>query len=93
MVSQPLIAAFQQAGQGHVFAFYDQLSPEEQAALLADAAEIDLAEISALNRTLVQGNAAAGIDLSDLAPAPYAALPKNGGDASAWAEAKRLVQS
>jgi UDP-N-acetylglucosamine/UDP-N-acetylgalactosamine diphosphorylase len=90
MVSQPLIAAFQQAGQGHVFAFYDQLSPEEQAALLADAAEIDLAEISALNRTLVQGNAAAGIDLSDLAPAPYAALPKNGGDASAWAEAKRL---
>lgn len=90
MVSQPLIAAFQQAGQGHVFAFYDQLSPEQQADLLADAAEIDLAEISQLNRTLVQGNAAAGIDLSDLAPAPYEALPKNGGDAAAWSEAKRL---
>ncbi len=90
MVSQPLIAAFQQAGQGHVFAFYDQLSPERQADLLADAAEIDLAEISQLNRTLVQGNAAAGIDLSDLAPAPYEALPQNGGDAAAWSEAKRL---
>lgn len=90
MVSQPIIAAFQQAGQGHVFAFYEQLSPEQQAALLADAAEIDLTEISELNRTLVQDNAAAGIDLSDLTPAPYQALPKNGGDAAAWAEAKRL---
>ncbi len=90
MATHPLIAAFQQAGQGHVFAFYDQLDEARRAELLADAAEIDLAEVAALDRTLVQGNAAAGIDLSDLSPAPYHALPKNGGDAAAWAEAKRL---
>ena len=58
--------------------------------MLADAKEVDLAEIAELNRTLVQKNAAAGVDLSDLSPAPYEALPKNGGDASAWAEAKKL---
>lgn len=90
MASHPLIAAFQQAGQGHVFAFFDELDAARQAELLADAAEIDLAEIAELNCTLVQGNSAAGVDLSDLSPAPYEALPKNGGDAAAWAEAKRL---
>jgi UDP-N-acetylglucosamine/UDP-N-acetylgalactosamine diphosphorylase len=90
MAQHPLVAAFQQAGQGHVFAHFDRLTPERQAELLADADEIDLAEVAELNRTLVQKSAAAGIDLSDLSPAPYEALPKNGGDAPAWAEAKRL---
>jgi UDP-N-acetylglucosamine/UDP-N-acetylgalactosamine diphosphorylase len=90
MAQPPLISAFQQAGQGHVFAHYDGLTPSQQAELLADAGEIDLAEVAELNRTLVQKSAAAGVDLSDLSPAPYEALPKNGGDAAAWAEAKRL---
>ena len=90
MAQHPLVAAFQQAGQGHVFAHFDQLSAAQQAELLADAGEIDLAEVEELNRTLVQKNAAAGVDLSDLAPAPFEALPKNGGDAAAWAEAKAL---
>ncbi len=90
MAQHPLVAAFQQAGQGHVFAHFDQLSAAQQAELLADAGEIDLAEVDELNRTLVQKNAAAGVDLSDLAPAPFESLPKNGGDAAAWAEAKTL---
>jgi UDP-N-acetylglucosamine/UDP-N-acetylgalactosamine diphosphorylase len=90
MATHPLVAAFEQAGQGHVFAHFDRLAPARQAELLADAGEIDLTEIAWLNRTLVQTNAAAGVDLTDLAPAPYHALPKNGGDAAAWAEAKRL---
>jgi UDP-N-acetylglucosamine/UDP-N-acetylgalactosamine diphosphorylase len=90
MASHPLIAAFQQAGQGHVFAHFEGLGAAQQAELLADAAEVDLAEVAQLNRTLVQASAAAGVDLSDLAPAPFEALPKNGGEAAAWAEAKRL---
>lgn len=90
MATHPLVAAFQQAGQGHVFAHFEALDSALQAELLADAKEVDLAEIAELNRTLVQKNAAAGVDLSDLSPAPYEALPKNGGDTAAWAEAKRL---
>lgn len=90
MAQHPLFAAFEQAGQGHVFAHFEALNPAQQAELLADAGEVDLAEIAELNRTLVQKSAAAGVDLSDLSPAPYEALPKNGGNAAAWAEAKRL---
>lgn len=90
MATHPLVTAFQQAGQGHVFAHFETLDSAHQAELLADAAEVDLAEIAELTRTLVRQNAAAGVDLSDLAPAPYEALPKQGGDAAAWAEAKRL---
>lgn len=56
--------------------------------MLADAGEIDLAEIAELDRTLVQKNAAAGLDLTDLTPASYEAFPQNGGDAAAWAVAK-----
>lgn len=88
--SHPLIAAFQQAGQGHVFAHFHELDADRQAALLADAGEVDLAEVAELNRTLVQASVAAGVDLSDLTPAPYEALPKNGGDSAAWAAAKAL---
>ena len=93
MAQHPLVAAFQQAGQGHVFAHFDQLPADRQAGLLADAGEIDLAEIAELNRTLVQKSAAAGVDLSGLEPAPFEALPKNGGDAAAWAEAKRAGEA
>ncbi len=94
MATHSVIEAFQQAGQGHVFAFFDQLSPEQQKSLLADAAEIDLAEVAELNRTLVQkSGGAAGVDLADLAPAPYEALPKNGGNAPAWSAAKQAGEA
>jgi len=94
MVTHPVIEAFSKAGQGHVFAFFDQLSPAERDELLADAAEVDLAEIAGLNRTLVQvSGAAAGVDLSGLAPAPFETLPKNGGDAASWASAKQLGEA
>ncbi len=87
--SLPLIEQFQRAGQAQVFAFFDQLTPAEQARLLAEAGEIDLAEVDRLNRTLVAKNAGAvGVNLDGLAPAPYELLPANGGDAAAWARAK-----
>ena len=88
MATFPIIDSFQRAGQGHVFAFFDQLTPAEQARLLAEAAEIDLAEIARLVNSLVRPGAAAGVDLRDLAPAPYEVRPEFGGDAAAWAQAK-----
>ena len=82
-----LIDSFQQAGQGQVFAFLDQLDAGARARLLAEAAEIDLAEVARLNRTLLAGGAAA-FELGDLVPAPYEALPEHGGSAEAWGRAR-----
>jgi UDP-N-acetylglucosamine/UDP-N-acetylgalactosamine diphosphorylase len=67
----PIIDSFQKAGQGQVFSFFDQLTPEGQSRLIAEAAEIDLVEVERLNRTLVAKSAAVGVDLDGLAPAPY----------------------
>ncbi|MGF1449448.1 MAG: UTP--glucose-1-phosphate uridylyltransferase [Opitutales bacterium] len=72
---ETLRAQFQAAGQGHVFRFWDDLNADERAQLLSEAAEIDLLELAHLNETLVQGHSGAGVDLSDLEPAPYVPLP------------------
>jgi len=88
MATHPLIEKFQRAGQGQVFAHFDQLPAAGQRHLLEQAAEIDLAEMERLNRTLVAKGAAAGVDLSDLSPAPYEPLPEHEGDPQAWARAK-----
>lgn len=87
MTPNDLIESFRAAGQGQVFAFFNELAPAEQAALLAQAAEIDLAEVARLKRELIDGAGGAGVDLSGLAPAPYEARPEKGGDAAAWARA------
>jgi UDP-N-acetylglucosamine/UDP-N-acetylgalactosamine diphosphorylase len=87
-MNEPIIEAFHRAGQGRVFAFFDRLDAGAQRRLLAEAAEIDLAEVERLHRTLVAGKSAGSVDLEGLAPAPYEALPENGGDANAWASAK-----
>jgi UDP-N-acetylglucosamine/UDP-N-acetylgalactosamine diphosphorylase len=86
-VNHAVIDAFRQANQGQVFAFFDRLTAAQQHSLLAQAAEIDLAEIDRLNLSLL-GRAATGVDLTDLAPAPYERRPEKGGDAAAWAQAK-----
>jgi UDP-N-acetylglucosamine/UDP-N-acetylgalactosamine diphosphorylase len=54
---------------------------------LADAAEIDLAEVERLTRTLL-ANGAATLNLDGLTPAPYEPLPENGGNGIDWARAK-----
>lgn len=85
----PLIEKFQQAGQGQVFAFFDRLPAAARQQLLAEAGEIDLAEVDRLNRTLIApGGAAAGVNLDGLAPAPFEPLVVHGGDAAAWQAAK-----
>ncbi len=84
-----LIVVFRAAGQGQVFQFWDALNAGERAELAAQAAEIDLAEVDRLNRTLVlKTTGAAGVDLNGLAPAPCERLPEHGGDPARWAAAK-----
>lgn len=85
---ETLIEKFTQAGQGHVFAFFDELTPESRSRLIAEAREIDLAELASLAEKLLGAGAAAGVDLEGLAPATYERLPENGGDFTAWSVAK-----
>ena len=88
MAKPTIIEAFERAGHGHVFAFFNQLAPADQQSLLNDAAEIDLIEVGRLTKTLLSKDAATGINLTGLAPAPYERRPEKGGDAKAWAAAK-----
>ncbi|MEY2879776.1 MAG: hypothetical protein RLZZ15_2156 [Verrucomicrobiota bacterium] len=84
----PLVEKFRAAGQGQVFAFFEKLRPADRRRLLVEAAEVDLAEIARLNRTLLGAGGIGGMDLRGLRPAPYEPRPENGGDAAAWAAAK-----
>ncbi len=88
MTTEELISAYRAAGQGQVFAFWDSLSPQARDQLAAEAAEVDLAEVERLNRTLVFKAGGGGVNLDGLAPAPYEPLPENGGNPAKWAEAK-----
>ena len=87
IVTHPLIEKFKKAGQSQVFAFFAQLDAAGQKRLLDEAAEIDLAEIERLTRTLL-GKNVAGVNLDGLAPAPYEKRPEHGGNATDWAKAK-----
>ena len=60
----------------------------ERAGLLAQAAEIDLAEVDRLNRELVFKTSGGGANLDGLSPAPCTRLPGNGGNAGEWARAR-----
>ena len=84
----PLREKFIQAGQGQVFAFWGQLDEGGRRALLEQAGEINLAEVTRLTRLLLGKDAAPGVDLTDLQPAPYVARPENGGEAAEWARAR-----
>src|SRR6478736_5407497 len=88
MTNDELISSYRTANQAQVFAFWEQLNAAERAALAAEAAEIDLAEVDRLNRSLVFKSAGGGANLDGLAPAPVTMLPGNGGDAAAWASAR-----
>lgn len=87
-MTQPIIERFHRAGQGQVFAFFNECPPDAQRRLLAEAAEIDLAEVDRLTRTLLAKDAVAGVNLEGLAPAPYEKHPAQGGDAAAWQKAR-----
>ena len=93
MNADSLVEKFKQAGQGHVFALFGQLSPGEQAALLAEAAEIDLDEVALLTRTLLGAETKTGGNYEGLAPASYERLPENGGKFASWVIAKSAGES
>ena len=93
MKHEPLLTSFREAGQGHVFAYFDELSPDAQQTLLAQAAEVDLAEIGRLTRTLLAKDAVAGVNVEGLQPAPYESRPEQGGDVAQWAEAKAVGEA
>src|SRR5688500_19015728 len=88
MATHPLVEKFQNAGQGQVFAFFDECSPDQQKQLLEDAREIDLDEVARLTRTLLSKHGAPAVNLEGLAPAPHERHPEHGGDPAAWLQAK-----
>src|SRR5258708_3888866 len=93
MANHPLIETFSRAGQGQVFAFWDKLNDSQRESLLAQAKEIDLAEIDRLNATLLAKGASVGVNLKGLAPAPYERRPEHGGDAASWVSAKNAGEA
>ncbi len=87
MTPDALRSSFHAAGQGQVFAFWDRLDAAARSALLAQAAEVDLAEVARLYRSLV-ASPPAPVAAGALEPAPYEPLPARGGDAAKWAAAR-----
>jgi len=85
--TQSLIRKFEEAGQGQVFRFFDQLDETGKARLLAQAATIDLDEVSNLVREHVLGDSHAAVNLEGLEPAPYIPLPGNDASATEWQRA------
>ena len=86
--SDTLIKSFNQAGQGQVFQFFDELDAATQAKLVAQAETIDLAEVEELVEEHVKGTQHHTLNLDGLEPAPYEALAANGGDSAQWSDAK-----
>ncbi len=81
---------FQDHGQGHVFAFYDQLSEGDRAQLDEEASGIDLNELEELVNSLVRSRASSNESIADaLQPADFVPLPgASGGDSALWASAR-----
>ncbi|MFU8780600.1 MAG: UTP--glucose-1-phosphate uridylyltransferase [Kiritimatiellia bacterium] len=65
-----------QHNQGHVLAFYDDLSQPEQTALLEQIASIDFDAIRQMQETLLKGNEATAGGGTDIVPAPVLELPE-----------------
>lgn len=83
--------AYEQHGQGHVFAQWNSLSEAEREALIEQAREIDLDELDKLVATLVKGSSEQPtIDFGALQPAPYEPLPPSKEEDARWQDAKRV---
>lgn len=81
---------FEQAGQGHVFRFFDQLNSTQQEELLREASAINLDELAYLVDSLVTGFDANQSTLSgEIRPAPYVPVPSEGGSQDEWNEARQ----
>lgn len=92
---------FEAAGQGHVFRFWNQLTPAQRTCFAAQLATIDL---EAVNHAFRGAAAASLSDAADagqccevaaprIAPAPVIAHPEHQGDREAWAKARALGEA
>lgn len=86
--SAALRTAFENAGQGHVFAHWDQLDEAARQSLAEQAAFIDLEEVQRLVDTLVKGSGEGAQSLAGLEPAPYIVRPEHGGEKAQWEKAR-----
>ena len=84
-----LIQTFEQAGQGHIFNYLDELNAAEQTHLFDQAASIDLKELELLIAEHVKGKQSNQMSLDGLLPAPYIKLSESGGDSVRWKDAHR----
>ncbi len=87
VASDPLLDSFAAANQSHVFRFWDSLTDPQRARLAAQAASLDLDEISRLVSGLPEKSGPADL-FSSLGPAPVTPRPENGGSRDAWNAAK-----
>ena len=83
--------AFEIGGQGHVFAFWDELDDRKKSSLLGQAEEIDLAELETLVSNLVKGdNIESEVDYRAFRPAPYEPMPDDLNKDQKWVYAKEI---
>ena len=88
---QTLKQKFIDAGQAHVFKYFDSLTDEEKSALLAQLEQVDLDELKSLNNELLFSKTeSTAIDFSKLQPAEYAPLPADKISDAKWQEAKKI---
>jgi len=82
---------FTAAGQGHVFKYFDELDDSQKKALIEQLEQVDLDELSRLNKELVfSNNSGEAIDFSKLTPAPYHAIPADKTKDALWIKAKAI---
>lgn len=93
MKADTLKKNFEQAGQGHVFDYFDELDELAGGRLLKQAASIDLQLLQLLveehlNKKAADSSAEKS-SLDGLAPAPYIQLQSHGGDSDKWQAAHK----
>jgi UDP-N-acetylglucosamine/UDP-N-acetylgalactosamine diphosphorylase len=75
-------SAYEQAGQSHVFRFWDTLSADEQTHLYRQLANVDPVNVKQLRLKALEAEASAASDADELAPPPSVKLTAANG--SAW---------
>lgn len=88
MSYEELRASFEQAGQAHVFQFWNELNESERAQLLDDCARVDFAWVEQRLRQF-RRESSATMPALDIRPAPVIRLPSADAERAAEAEARR----
>lgn len=81
---------FENAGQAHVFKYFDELDQNQKDALIAQLEQVDLAELDSLKKIHLGEAKSEEMNFEKLQPAPYFPLPKDKASDPKWQEAKRV---